>query len=202
MVMYRLVGVGIFRGELIFGAQNTFDRVTSNETLTSFPPSPSAVGKKSEKLVPLSIVITEFHWLVLYTNKIQAINKLNEEVVFETILPDEIGQPLGLAKDVRRNSYWLFGSQKIMEIAITEEGRNIWALYLSKGLFEQAILFCQVLFLFICKIIKHFSDNDGDGDEVIMILIMVMMTTTTTTTTIILILIIIILIIIIRSGII
>ena len=156
-----LVGVGIFHGELIFGAQNAFDRVTAYETLTQFPSS----SKSKERFTPLSILITDFHWIVLYSTKIQAISKLNEQIIYEQYFDNnnsnnnvnvnngidisELGTPIGLTMDAKMKTFWLFGSRKIIEIKINDEDRNIWALYLEKSSFEQAIKYCKVPFFIL-----------------------------------------------------
>jgi hypothetical protein len=59
---------------LIFGSQNPGESVVQDASLLSY------VDPKDP---PISLVLTEFHYLLLYSTKIQAISVLNKEVVWE-----------------------------------------------------------------------------------------------------------------------
>ena len=51
---------------------------------------------------PLSLTVTDFHYLLLYADRLVAVGRLNEQVVYEELLPRVRRWPLGV--DVAANS--------------------------------------------------------------------------------------------------
>ena len=131
-----LTGPGIYYGDLIFGSQIPGESVMTDTSLLPYPNS---------DIPPLSLVLTEFHFLLLYSDKIQAICTLNKEVVWEENFPksQKLGRMVGLAYDPFEKTVWVYGEYSVFELVITREDRNVWQLYLDKGQYEAALQYCK-----------------------------------------------------------
>lgn len=66
-----LTGPGIYSGSLTFGSQNAGDSVTFDYNLMPYT-------HRGGGMMPVGLRSTEFHWLVLFEDGIQAINKLTQ----------------------------------------------------------------------------------------------------------------------------
>jgi tetratricopeptide (TPR) repeat protein len=136
-----LAGPGIYHGQLLFGSQNAGDSVITNATLCPYQP----VDEGSAPRAPLSIAVTEFHFLLAYSDCLMAVSKLSDERVFEWRPPQKFaGNLRGLARDQQRKALWLYSDTSVFEIAVTDEDRNVWRLYLEKGSFEMALQHCKL----------------------------------------------------------
>ncbi|CAG8666814.1 6521_t:CDS:10, partial [Racocetra fulgida] len=74
---------GIYHGSLVFGSQ---DHVVDSAKLYPSMPSendPSTMVTEN----PLSIALTEFHFILLYKERVRAICQLNDQTVYEEIIP-------------------------------------------------------------------------------------------------------------------
>lgn len=85
------LGPGIYHGSLNYDL-NTDDLVDSAQLLPypTFPSSPvsSPVNKVlGASNVPLSIALTEFHFIMLYRDRVVGVSTLNEQLTYEDILP-------------------------------------------------------------------------------------------------------------------
>ncbi len=49
----------------------------------------------------------------------------------------------GLAYDPIEKTSWVYTEYSIFEIVITKEDRNVWEMYLAKGLYEPALQYCK-----------------------------------------------------------
>jgi hypothetical protein len=84
-----LSGAGIYYGNLVFGSQDSVaDKVVDDGKLLAYPNYPTSESKASESLPPLSLVLTEFHFLLLNKKRLFAINQLSEEIVYEENFPE------------------------------------------------------------------------------------------------------------------
>jgi hypothetical protein len=79
-----LTGVGLFHGNLLFSSQVSGDNVSSDTALLPYPPSklPGTLPRP-----PLSLRITEFHFLLVFEDRFLAIGRLNEQIVCDLDLP-------------------------------------------------------------------------------------------------------------------
>lgn len=132
-----LTGPGIYSGELVFGSQQAGDQVISECKLIPYPPPNSSH--------PINILITEFHFLLLYSDKLQAISRLNEEVVYEEhfIKNNQNGQVMGMTQDFMKNTLRLFTKNCVFEIVVNSEDRNVWELYLKNHDYDTALKYCK-----------------------------------------------------------
>eukprot|EP01113_Clastostelium_recurvatum_P023090 TRINITY_DN2761_c0_g1_i3.p1 TRINITY_DN2761_c0_g1~~TRINITY_DN2761_c0_g1_i3.p1 ORF type:complete len:987 (-),score=308.24 TRINITY_DN2761_c0_g1_i3:8-2968(-) len=131
-----LTGPGIFHGGITYGSQNPGDTVTTDTQLLPFPERDS----RGMPIPPLSIDMTEFHFLILYEHKFIVISKLSGQTVFST---DFVPRFRGLAHDHTRGTLWLYGEGLVYELVLRGEDRDVWRQYLDKGQFEDALEYCK-----------------------------------------------------------
>lgn len=138
-----LTGAGIYHGTLDFSESDA--HVLKDTNLLPFPPT--SYDEHSGNLVtdiPISIVITEFHFILLYTGYVRAICRLNDKIVFEEIIPlnkDEVVQ--GMTVDEIKRTYWIYTSDAMYELVIKDEDRDVWKLYLQKKEYATALQYCK-----------------------------------------------------------
>ncbi|PFH54792.1 hypothetical protein AMATHDRAFT_72557 [Amanita thiersii Skay4041] len=136
--MAWLTGQGIYYGTLKFN-HDAEDQIDSARLL----PYPSSKGR-TDLQVPLSIILTEFHFMLLYKDRITGICNLNDEVVYEEGLPLGPNESvLGLAADPVRKTFWIYTDTSLFELVIANEDRDVWKLYLEKGKHEVALRYAK-----------------------------------------------------------
>lgn len=72
----------------MFGSQNTGDSVIDTPQLLPYPATRldlDASAAVSE--IPIAIALTEFHFILLYKERIRAVNQLNDQIVFDELIP-------------------------------------------------------------------------------------------------------------------
>jgi hypothetical protein len=133
-----MTGPGVFHGELSFSSQNKGDSVATDTTLLPYPRDGNAPA------APLSMALTEFHFLLLDAAKCRAIHKLSEKVVFESTLPTaQCGRVRGLATDALERTIWVYCERAVFEVTINDEDRDVWQMYLERKQFETALRHCK-----------------------------------------------------------
>eukprot|EP00026_Physarum_polycephalum_P001709 Phypoly_transcript_01711.p1 GENE.Phypoly_transcript_01711~~Phypoly_transcript_01711.p1 ORF type:complete len:601 (+),score=99.91 Phypoly_transcript_01711:237-1805(+) len=130
---------GLYHGDLVFGSQNPGDKVTTDTSLLPYLKK----DPRGVPLPPLSTTLTEFHFLLLYEDELQAICKLNSQVVFRYEFNPRVVRLKGLAHDHIKGTIWIYGEQIVYEISVNNEDRNVWELYLQKEQFEMALQYCK-----------------------------------------------------------
>lgn len=91
-----------------------------------------------------SLVLTEYHILLLANNTIYGINRLNNQVVFRESIP---GEPIiGLYSDSVNSTYWAYTSDSIYEIVVDNEDREIWKTLLENKEYEEALRLTKDLY--------------------------------------------------------
>ncbi len=83
---------------------------------------------------PVSIAVSEFHFLVLRGDRLQIMSRLNGKLVQEELLKPGEGVVLGLVRDSARNATWLYSTSSIFQVITTAEDRHVWSIYLGKAL--------------------------------------------------------------------
>jgi vacuolar protein sorting-associated protein 18 len=78
--------LGIYHGT--FNWQSTTENLVDNTQLFPYPTFPAA-GSQGNELhdTPLSIALTEFHFMLLYKDRIAGVSTLDENLAYEEILP-------------------------------------------------------------------------------------------------------------------
>lgn len=138
---------GVFYGKIGSVEDVSCNTVTINAVLIPYNKSPhgedeipidAAIPVYKYKEKPLSMIITEFHILVLFENRLKAICTLNEKVVLEDRFTDKFGRLIGIAKDPITRTIWIYSEMAVYRYKVIKEDRNIWRIYLDKGDFEMA----------------------------------------------------------------
>lgn len=96
-----LTGAGVFFGSLLFGSQNPGDGVFSQTKFISCKEPPS------------SLVLTEFHILLLYSNRLVAVNQLSEITVQDLSLDLNAA---GIVRDVATQCLFLYSDRNVYEV--------------------------------------------------------------------------------------
>ncbi|XP_055900557.1 vacuolar protein sorting-associated protein 18 homolog isoform X1 [Biomphalaria glabrata] len=132
-----MAGPGIYYGDINVSGSSP-SSVLANTKLMSY-------GKNEETKTskPLSMILTEFHVLVLYPDCVKAISNLNEELVYDDPYPDRVGRLVGICKDVLKGTIWTFSANTVFKYKITKEDRDVWQMYLEKNEFELAKEYCK-----------------------------------------------------------
>lgn len=75
-------GPGVYHGALKFDA-NSEDFIDAAQLL----PYPSRSASTTTSETPRSIALTEFHFILLYKDRVASVSNLNEQVTYEESLP-------------------------------------------------------------------------------------------------------------------
>ncbi|KAG0147221.1 hypothetical protein CROQUDRAFT_479078 [Cronartium quercuum f. sp. fusiforme G11] len=146
-----LTGAGIYHGEIAYGSQDPGDSVILTTQLIPYRPIENLTNVSSTHLsapkdtpvdctVPLSLASTQYHFVLLYDDRIQVICRLDSRLVHEELLDLRPGEHIiALASDPVHHTYWLHSSESIFELIVKDEGRDIWKVFLSRNAFESAL---------------------------------------------------------------
>ncbi|XP_077978049.1 vacuolar protein sorting-associated protein 18 homolog isoform X1 [Glandiceps talaboti] len=126
-----MTGPGVYYGNMDYSGQSR--DVTAESRLLQYPLD------DGEKFVPpVSMVVTEFHVLLLFPDRLKAMCVLNEQLIFEDIFSTRFGRLLGLCKDAIKGTIWAYTDQSVFKFKVIREARDVWQMYLDKGDFESA----------------------------------------------------------------
>ncbi|KAE9408232.1 hypothetical protein BT96DRAFT_1013688 [Gymnopus androsaceus JB14] len=90
--------------------------------------------------LPVSIALTDFHYVILYKDRISGVCHLNDKLTYEEPLPLRPGEEVrGITADPVRKTYWVYTDQSIFELLVGNEDRDVWKIYLGKGQYEIAL---------------------------------------------------------------
>ncbi|KAG9314254.1 hypothetical protein JVU11DRAFT_5042 [Chiua virens] len=117
---------GIYHGTLNY-ALNSDDHVDSTQLLPYPPPtSPESLTSQPHPEIPTSILLTEFHFILLYRDRITGICTLNGKLTYEDVIPLRPNESVkGLAADP------------------DNESRDVWQIYLAQGEFDTALRYAK-----------------------------------------------------------
>lgn len=141
-----LAGPGIYHGELNLGLQQSGtsivdDNFVENKSLLEYIKLGDAVSIK-----PRALALTEFHFLLLYENKLKAANRVSQQIVEEKLLDSSdhnSATMLGLCTDAIGGAVYAFNENTIYEIEINDEGRDMWQVYLGVKNYAAALEHCR-----------------------------------------------------------
>lgn len=85
-----------------------------------------------------SITLSKYHALILRNNEIIAVNLLDNTIIFDERLPSS-DNFIGITSDIKNSTYWAYSADSIFEIAVTDEDRDIWRIYLEQNRFDEAL---------------------------------------------------------------
>ncbi|WOO79548.1 Vacuolar protein sorting-associated protein 18 [Vanrija pseudolonga] len=124
-------------------------------TLLPYPPAPeqsptpvfgrgSGRQTPSKAPIPLSVAVTQWHFLLLFPDRVVAVARENDKVVWDEPLALAPGdQALGLAADPVSRTFWVYSARAIIEVVVTDEDRDVWRAKLDKGAFPSALEYAR-----------------------------------------------------------
>lgn len=136
---------GIYHGTLNFDP-NSDDHIDSTQLhpYPSFLPGTSPDNSHSPPEVPVSISLTEFHFILIYRDRIIGISTLNGKQTYEDAIPLKPNEIVrGLAADPVRKTYWAYTDQSIFELVVGNENRDVWQIYLAQQKFDIALRYAK-----------------------------------------------------------
>lgn len=146
--MAWLTAPGIYHGTMNF--ESTSDDLIDGTGLLPYPqlaasPSSPSHSPPASSDAPLSLILTEFHYILLYGDRVIGISSLDEKLVYEDLLPLKAGEEVrGLAADPVRKTYWVYTSLSLYELSAKNEDRDIWKVYLEQGSYDRALKYAKV----------------------------------------------------------
>ncbi|KAG0294707.1 hypothetical protein BGZ96_000616 [Linnemannia gamsii] len=140
-----LTGPGVYHGNLVFGSQNAGDSVIDTPQLLPYPATRLELDASSAvSEIPIAIALTEFHFILLYKERIRAVNQLNDQIVFDELIPLKAREEvIGMSVDTTKNTFWIYTGWSMFELVITKEDRDVWTLYLEKKQYDLALQYTK-----------------------------------------------------------
>ncbi|KZT41330.1 hypothetical protein SISSUDRAFT_1042912 [Sistotremastrum suecicum HHB10207 ss-3] len=146
--MAWLTAPGIYHGTLNFtsGVDDFIDGAQLMPFPTLSPTDDTPPQSPTTTPVPLSIAVTEFHFILLYYDRVVAVSRLDERVTHEELLPLKLGEEVrGLTTDLVGKTYWVYTDRSLFEFRVLNEDRDVWSAYLEKGMHSQALHYAKSL---------------------------------------------------------
>ncbi|EKM61206.1 uncharacterized protein PHACADRAFT_247665 [Phanerochaete carnosa HHB-10118-sp] len=133
---------GVFHGSLNF--ESSSDDFIDGAQLLPYPQLSGSPARAGPPEVPLSMAFTEFHFVLLYKDRVLGVSALNEQLTYEDILPLKANEVvMGITVDQIRKTYWIYTDQAIYELGIKNEDRDVWKLNLEKGRYDIALQYAK-----------------------------------------------------------
>ncbi|THH06935.1 hypothetical protein EW145_g3730 [Phellinidium pouzarii] len=144
--MAWMTGQGIYHGMMNLSSNS--DNFLDSAQLLPYPASDVQVGSPKRgaqsAMNPISISLTEFHFVLLYKDRVVGINNLNDALVYEEVLPLKPNEEVrGMTTDPVRKTYWVYTDSSLFELNIGNEARDVWHVYLEKGMFDVALRYSK-----------------------------------------------------------
>lgn len=93
---------------------------------------------KARQMYPISFVLTQFHALLMYPNRVAAVSLLNHKQVY-----DDPGRMLEIVKDTLTDNVYAYSNNRLFRYKIKSEHRDVWRMYLDKNEFNLALEYSQ-----------------------------------------------------------
>ncbi|KAF7259295.1 hypothetical protein EG68_03396 [Paragonimus skrjabini miyazakii] len=115
--------------------------LTRNAKLIHYP----VIRRLEHTSAPLGICVTAFHIVIVYADRVKAVNCLDDRTVYSMPVSNELGNgcALGVCRDGETEAIWLFGSRGLARLNVRNELCRIWQIYLDRLQFDEARKFCQ-----------------------------------------------------------
>ncbi|KAI5652101.1 pep3/Vps18/deep orange family domain-containing protein [Phthorimaea operculella] len=130
---------GIFYGQLDPTSQQNSNSLFTQGELINYPPNDDS---PTNEKTPLAFVLTEFHALIMYSDRVKAISLLNQELVYQDKYSEAHGRLKNLVKDPKRKTIWAVTDKTIFRYKVVREERNVWRIYCDKEQFDLAKAYC------------------------------------------------------------
>ena len=92
---------------------------------------------------PISMAATEYHFFVLYRDRVVAVNRISEEVAATRRFEDRSAELLGLMTDAESAAVFAYSTTALYEVSMRNEDANAWLLHLRKGEVDAALALCR-----------------------------------------------------------
>ncbi|GAM86782.1 hypothetical protein ANO11243_048020 [Dothideomycetidae sp. 11243] len=139
-----LCGQTVFTGVLADPATtDAAKRTVSDAIAISKAKLSSNQGSRAVKDAFRALAMTRFHLLVVIGDRLMAINRFDQSVVYDQRVLDAEQTMLGLYVDQQKNTFWLLTQRDIFEVVVTDESRHIWQIMLSRKEFDHALLYAS-----------------------------------------------------------
>ena len=92
---------------------------------------------------PISMAATEYHFFVLYRDRVVAVNRISEEVAATRRFEDRSAELLGLMTDAESAAVFAYSTTALYEVSMRNEDANAWLLHLRKGEVDAALAQCS-----------------------------------------------------------
>ncbi|RYO84050.1 hypothetical protein DL766_008225 [Monosporascus sp. MC13-8B] len=142
---------GIYHGKLLTNPVNNElgNKVFAEAKLLARPQvvsadAPAARKRSTSEFID-AIALTQWHIVSLIGGRVVAMNRLTGAPVFSQNVLDQGQKALGLYVDQQKNTFWLFTTQEIFEIVVTDEDRDIWRIMLERQQFDVALKHAHTL---------------------------------------------------------
>uniref|UniRef100_A0A0N5ALM7 Vacuolar protein sorting-associated protein 18 homolog n=1 Tax=Syphacia muris TaxID=451379 RepID=A0A0N5ALM7_9BILA len=122
---------GFTIGEINISAQDGYNMITEGPHIQH-----RLVNGRHD--YPLDIAITEYHVLLLYSDRLEAVSLLNQKRVYEEPIGMHTSQVRGMSRDSVTETVWIYTDSSISRYQPDEETRNVWPIYLERGDFAKA----------------------------------------------------------------
>ncbi|THG99900.1 hypothetical protein EW026_g2533 [Hermanssonia centrifuga] len=137
---------GIYHGALNF--DSTAEDLIDGAQLLPYPTfsttSSSPRNTSEAGTVPISMALTEFHFVLLYQDRVVGLSTLNDQLTYEDILPLKPNEEVkGITADPVRKTYWVYTDLSMYELGIQNEDRDVWSIYLERGKFDLALQYAK-----------------------------------------------------------
>lgn len=135
----HMTGSGVYIGRLDFADGDESSGMIMDDKIISYTEFGYAQGT-----APLSFALTEFHVILAYPDRVIGVNHLSKEIVFDRSFNfSSYGQMVQFSWDFHNEMLWLFSDRFVFEIAILDERRDVWKLYLEQQQFESAFRYAS-----------------------------------------------------------
>ncbi|PFH32092.1 Pep3/Vps18/deep orange family protein [Besnoitia besnoiti] len=123
-----------------FGAEAEKERRAKGERRSD---EESLLLPASSGTAPLSVLVTDFHVLMLYGGKLVALSRITEKTVLEVPFSAvKYGVVRRLLQDPFDGGVFLYTDTFVCQIVISNESAQAWRLYLEQGKFALALSHC------------------------------------------------------------
>ena len=104
----------------------------------------SQFPKGDDRRIPVGVVATEFHVIVLYASHYDVLCLLNNKIVMNEGFPTQSTREMrGIAVDPVMERVFAFSPRTVYRIDAVNETRDAWQLYLDRGDFDKARRYCN-----------------------------------------------------------
>ncbi|XP_075973886.1 vacuolar protein sorting-associated protein 18 dor isoform X2 [Anticarsia gemmatalis] len=132
-----LTGRGIFYGQLDPISQQNSNSLISQSSLISYP-----TGGTEKEVAPLSFVLTEFHALLMYSDRVKIVSLISQELIYEDMYTEAHGKLKNIVRDCKKNRIWAITDKSVFRYKVIREERNLWRIYCDKEEFDLAKDYC------------------------------------------------------------